>query len=304
MKNIPIIFGIILMLLFLSSIPFASSINISTNKIIYVDDDGGADYTKIQDAIDNSNDFDTIFVYFGFYRENIFIHKSIKLIGENMEATIIDGGGTSEKDCIFILADANNVEISDFTIQNSGDGDSGGDFDSGIDIRSNNNIIKNSNISNNGNLGIQIFNSDGNNISNNLFYNNDRAGIEAENSNNNIISNNIFINNKEWGVIFHLIGESTSNVIISNSFIKNLRGIAFVKQTGNEILKNNFINNIEGNARSDFDIFSSTQIFNNKWNENYWNDKNNLNIKFIPGFLSINIDFNPVNKPYDYPGGV
>ena len=103
--------------------------------------------------------------------------------------------------------------------------------------------------------------------------------------------------------MFHLTGESTLNVIMRNNFIDNLRGIAFVKQTGNEISQNNFIDNINGNARSDFDILSSTPIFNNKWSENYWDDLNILDVKFIPGFLSINIDFNPVNEPYIFPGG-
>jgi len=49
-----IIFGCIILILS-SLIPISSSYNISNN-IIYVDDDGGADYTRIQDAvlIDNS----------------------------------------------------------------------------------------------------------------------------------------------------------------------------------------------------------------------------------------------------------
>jgi len=308
-----LIWGIILLFLLSSITQITLSNEVSYNNIIYVDDDnidgpwnGTIDnpYKHIQEAVDNAKDNDTIFVNEGLYNENIFIHKTIKLLGENRDNTIVDGGGICEKDCIFILTEANMVIISDFTIQNSGDADSGGDFDSGIDIRSSNNIIINNNISNNGNLGIQLFNSDGNNISYNTFYNNDRAGIEAENSKNNFIFNNVFANNTEWGVMFHLTGESTSNVIMRNNFIDNLRGIAFVKQTGNEILKNNFINNIGGNARSDFDIFSATPIFNNKWNENYWDDKTNLDIKFIPGFLSINIDFNPVNEPYNNQGGV
>jgi parallel beta-helix repeat protein len=302
MKNKTFILVIIILIFFLSFLPITISNKFLVNNVIYVNDDGDADYTKIQDAIDNANANDTIFVYEGFYKENIFIHKTLKIIGENRDKTIIDGGGLRERDCIFILTEANNVEISNFTIQNSGGGDSGGDFDSGIDIRSDDNIIIFNDISNNGNLGIQLFNSDGNNISNNNFFNNDRAGLEAENSNNNLILNNEFNNNTEWGVIFHYIGKSTSNIISRNTFIGNSIGLAFVRQTGNEILKNNFINNVAVNARSDFDILSTNSIFNNRWNENYWDDKYNPSPKLIPGFLSINIDWNPVLEPYYFFG--
>lgn len=59
--------------------------------IISVDDDGTADYINMQDAIDNVNDYDTIFVYSGTYNETISINKKIKLQGENREKTIIDG---------------------------------------------------------------------------------------------------------------------------------------------------------------------------------------------------------------------
>ena len=70
MNNKSMVFGIILLFFLSNSIPYVSSGNTSINKTIYVDDDGGADYTKIQDAIDNASDGDTIFVYEGLYFEN------------------------------------------------------------------------------------------------------------------------------------------------------------------------------------------------------------------------------------------
>ena len=51
----------------------------------------GQDYRYIQDAINVSNDNDTIYVNSGTYTENIKINKSINLIGENKETTIIHG---------------------------------------------------------------------------------------------------------------------------------------------------------------------------------------------------------------------
>jgi hypothetical protein len=54
--------GIILIFVLSSLIPIVSSYESEENRTIYVDDDGGADYTNIQDAIDNASEGDTIFV--------------------------------------------------------------------------------------------------------------------------------------------------------------------------------------------------------------------------------------------------
>ena len=60
-------------------------------KTIYVDDDGGKDFTKIQDAINFANDGDTIFIYNGTYYENVIVDKFVNLIGESKENVIVDG---------------------------------------------------------------------------------------------------------------------------------------------------------------------------------------------------------------------
>lgn len=49
-----------------------------------MDGNGGADYIKIQDAIDNVADGITIFVNNGTYYEMLVIDKSINLIGANV----------------------------------------------------------------------------------------------------------------------------------------------------------------------------------------------------------------------------
>ena len=104
---------------------------------IYVDDDGGKDYTNIQDAIDAANDGDTVFVYSGTYYENVNVSKPITLRGEDKNTTIIDGSAVD--DVVYISA--NNVIISGFTIQNSGRKGWQNHWDGGIDIRSRNCII-------------------------------------------------------------------------------------------------------------------------------------------------------------------
>ncbi|MBW8042414.1 MAG: hypothetical protein FVQ85_20795 [Planctomycetes bacterium] len=82
----------------------------AAGRTIYVDDDGPADFSTIQEAIDDSSDADTIIVQPGLYKEYIsFYGKNITLTSTNpgdsnvVAATIIGGGvrfnGTEDADC-------------------------------------------------------------------------------------------------------------------------------------------------------------------------------------------------------------
>ncbi len=75
-------------------------------RTITVDDDGGANFTKIQDAIDNSRSGNTIRVYDGEYHENIVVHTPIYLIGNGSLTTIINGSGYSDGDGVTDSEDA------------------------------------------------------------------------------------------------------------------------------------------------------------------------------------------------------
>ena len=121
----------------------------------YVDDDGLEGYVNIQYAIDNASIGDTVYVYHGFYQENLVINKSINLIGEGKGITIIDGD-----DKIVISISSSNVEIMGFTITNG---------IKGVNIEnSSENIIKNNTIKDN-NHGIYI---DSNSVNNTIYQNN------------------------------------------------------------------------------------------------------------------------------------
>ena len=80
---------------------------------LYVGGSGPDNYTKIQDAIDNASDGDTIFVYSGTYFEHVVVDKQLYLIGEDKNSTIIDGEGS--EDVVVIYADG--VTIQQFTIR-------------------------------------------------------------------------------------------------------------------------------------------------------------------------------------------
>jgi len=180
--------------------------------ILYVGGYGEGNYSKIQDAINAAKDGDIIFVYDDSspYYENIIINKSISLIGENKEATIIDGN--KKGDVVKIIS--NGVKISGFTIRNSKE-----EYESaGIVIHNANNIIIEDNIIiENGDQGIRIYSSDNNVIKRNIISNNVFYGIWLYSSKNNIIEENEFYNNgivlREGSLenFIHKIGNNSVN---------------------------------------------------------------------------------------------
>ncbi len=90
---------------------------LSSGNILYVGGSGPGNYTKIQHAIIDASDGDTVFVYDDSspYYENVVVDKSINLIGENKYTTVIDGG--MEDNVVSVFADG--VVISGFTMENS-----------------------------------------------------------------------------------------------------------------------------------------------------------------------------------------
>ncbi len=84
---------------------------------------------------------------------------------------------------------------------------------------SNKNTILNNKINLSTREGIHIGSSYNNILSNNTIIKNDDNGIEISNSIANLIKGNLLINNNKYGV--KLDGESQSNLIYNNSFLRN-----------------------------------------------------------------------------------
>ncbi|UCG70290.1 MAG: hypothetical protein JSV09_04535, partial [Thermoplasmata archaeon] len=93
----------------------------------YVGGGGGGNYSTIQEAIDAALPGDTVFVYDDSspYNENVIVNKSINLIGEDRNTTVIYGGANGAR----VRIESNWVNISGFTV--TGMGPFGGD-NSGI----------------------------------------------------------------------------------------------------------------------------------------------------------------------------
>ena len=194
---------------FLILTAFAS---VSEAKTIYVPDE----YEKIQWAVDNASDGDTIIVRDGIYYESITVNKQLTIKSENgSENCIVNGTGSD----VFTLK-ADGIRIEGFTI-------TGGMY---VYICSNNNTIINNNIISN-NWGIFLWNSNNNNISNNTISSNKFDGIYLSYSNNNSISNNIISNN--WGGIVLVC--SSNNSISNNNISSNNCGINLDDSNNNSI---------------------------------------------------------------------
>jgi parallel beta-helix repeat protein len=288
----------------------------SSNNIIYVDDDGTADYLRIQNAIDNSSEGDTVYVYKGVYYENITINKSIKLIGENKYETIIDGKNIEVDGVSLVLITSDNVKLNNFTIKNS-NWSNIFRFDNGISLYYSNNtsvcdtriikcrrgieifsssaIIINNSIEGYGDTGIGVWNSDAIIFSN--IVDGDYSSCIFSGLSNTSIEKNIVRNSSTYGIhISDSIYKRGTN-IIGNHIQDNSFGIFMDYCYSINVDHNNFIDN-----RLNV-LFSN--CFYTKWNSNYWNRPRVLP-KPILGFIWIypsipilNFDWHPSKELYE-----
>ena len=222
---------------------------------LYVGGSGSGNYTRIQDAIDNASDGDTVFVYDDSspYYESLIIDTSINLIGENRTTTIIDANAIST----VITIHAENVTVIGFTILNG---------ENGIwSENSKNNIIRNNKICFNTQDGIKLELSSHNHIIKNTIHSNERNGIRAYGSNNTIINNSIYSNHA--GIAF-LSGTDDNSISNNTIFSNRHRGISLQLGSRNIVINNiitvNMDNGIYVGYHSDNNIIKGNNISQNE----------------------------------------
>ena len=259
---------------------------------LYVGGSGPGNYTKIQDAVDNATDGDTVFVYEGLYNEgDIKINKSINVIGENKEKTIVDG--TGYRRVFYLTQNQGPIEISEFTVQSAKEHN----IDhTGFCVISENNIIHNNIIRNNDWCGLEI--TSNTRVYQNIIYNNTYGiGVAAA---NNIIRDNVIFDNENGiytqGAIFtRITGNSIknndigiytlgslANFIYGNEITQNTKGISIAVCGFTLVTRNNIYKNTRN---ADFYCLVPNM---NLWIRNYWGPLL-LPIKIIIGIGAISV---------------
>jgi len=301
------------------TINYASLINEKKNTL-YVGGSGPNNYTKIQDAIDDADDGDKIFVYSGVYTETVTVSKSIVLAGENRYNTAISENGTVLK----VACD--EVTIKNFFIKS----DSRNYDNSSVLINGDYAVVEKNIISDSRCTGISLKSSSYCKISGNIIKNNSYDGISiTEESNSNNISNNdiesgmsgVYVDSSNHQTISHnkithfskgiYLTECSDNTVASNDITNNVEGIFSYYATNNKIHCNNFISN-ENNARF-AKFFHLGFLAPDIWRENYWDDWMGVGAKFIFGAIYVQtfgfiglfipwveIDWHPAEEPYEW----
>jgi parallel beta-helix repeat protein len=292
MKRKCLAVGIILLFIGTTIIPSSGqkidklSLPMSRGNTLYVGGSGLGNYSRIQDAVNDASDGDTVFVYNDsspYYENNILINTSINLIGEDRNTTIIDGlGGGNDTNILRISADG--VKVTGFSIRNYNKGylDKGICIEGTVRGHGNPDTVSNVNISGNifTNMSIAIYETKtfGTIISQNIFMSSGfsnglvdamegcydsflRVGIESLYAKNSTIVGNMILNAEEVGIHFeHSHGLIEGNYISFGGQPSNQRGIdqfsSFDRIIGNTITKEG--NGIQGT--SFFSIISQNNI--------------------------------------------
>lgn len=267
-----IVSGIMLILLFVSMIPLTFYIQSVEAKsaIITVPDN----YSTIQGAINAANEGDIIYIKAWTYYENVVVNKSVTLVGENKETTVIDGGRAGT----VIDVVTSNVTITRFKIQNSGKTYVG----ISVSHSSHVNITENIVIDNGNGIGLDDSHDNligGNTITcnnegllltgartvvrDNIIVHNGFCGVTVFGDNNTLTGNTLTDN----GEGIRLLGYD--NLIANNIISVNGCGLLLDKCSNNIIYHNNFVKNKQQT--------NSIESYNT-WDEgypkggNYWSD--------------------------------
>jgi parallel beta-helix repeat protein len=238
----------------------------SNRNILYVGGSGSNNYTRIQYAIDDATDGDIVFVYEGTYEELITINTTISLIGEDKDTTNINGSEIGD----VITINADNVNITGFTIQK------GGDSNKGIVINSEHSFISDNKFNEN-RYGISIEDTSNHIIKENIFHYHRSRCIRAINSHNNIVVNNRFATNTDFPVIY--FKECNFSIISNNYFSLTGTGIYLSICNNLTISNNTLVSDTFNDAFLFKDIHYCTISNNNilSWSRGIWLEYCNYN---------------------------
>lgn len=203
-----------------------------------------ASFSSIQSAIDAAEAGDTIEIYSGTYKENVYVYKAVTLrgMGTGADIPVIEASGKGSA----ITLSTDGAVIVGLAVTGSKDG-------SGIEVSSSNNTIKGNKARGN-KFGIYIYGSSGNTITGNDLSENSLSGMEIGDSKNNVITNNSISNtssllsksSKKTGFGIDLYG-SSGNTIKGNTINENLADAISIYDSDHNAIEDNILrNNDEG----------------------------------------------------------
>jgi parallel beta-helix repeat protein len=279
-------FTVVLVLMCLtSSVLLTASFVKAQSKTLTVPDN----YPTIQSAIDHANTGDTILVKHGLYKETLVIGKSISLIGEGQDLTILNGNAGYNN---IIDINASHVLVQGFTISNTAHPNEPVDESNGIKIEFNLNDVRitNNTLTKIGGAGILIENTLGVVIAANSLVG---CSVFSQYENGVNLTNNVFldgsayfsnqvgsfITNNYFGKLTESFGAGLSfngcdnNTVTGNTFAYNFYGIYLERSSNNYFYDNNFINNsIQVYLLSNAEPGNGINTWGNDSVGNYWSD--------------------------------
>lgn len=279
---------------------------------VFVDDDfdnstpgwGVDHFDNIQDGINAVFENGFVYVYNGTYQENIEIDKTLNLVGENKNTTIIEGDNTGST----ITINASSSIVNGFTIKH-------------IDTLPSQNALN----------GITVPpNCEGNEIFDNIITENEDYGIFVERACSANIHDNYISSNGIGVGLVNYIEESAKingniiasdicdNIISDNTItLSGSVGVYIAFANNNHVRNNIFVDNcieedipgINPNA-----FFINAVGLHNEWDGNYWDEPrrlpqlihgrrgdmsiftNDIGTDVDIGRPSVEFDWNPVSK--------
>ena len=206
---------------------------------------------SIAQAVNNAQDGDRLVIKSGFFNESmIVVNKSLSIVGESSENTIVDGGRTAQ---VIFQVVANDVLIQNLTLQNT-------DLAPFIFTAAS---------------AVTVFNATGV-IIRNVSVQNASVGVVLRSSNLSQISCCSISGTVSYGIYFR--ERSCNNVVVDSTVGNNSVGVGFADMVSqwNRLYHNNFQNNTE-----DVRSFGGVNYLDDGYPSggNYWDDYGSVDLK-------------------------
>jgi len=249
---------------------------------LYVGGSGPGNYTRIQDAINDSHDGDIVFVYDDSspYYESLIINTSITLMGEDKNTTIIDGSNVTLREMIDVTAPGftltelciqnchYDLTLGAVFIRNDEDEDRCSithnvfrDISAAaVYLKATHALISNNTFLNNS-VGVALCYGGFHTVEDNVFINNS-VGMCIEECHWNTVRGNTIVNSTAMNIIMSHYNAFSENILdcnkhfgfdsfgsCKNTYSRNVisnskYGLILQSSQQNSITENNFINNI------------------------------------------------------------